>query len=161
MGKGRVFTVLSQADLDRLAEQVGGHDEALEHLREAVRRIDEMLEQMQAVLECLPAPAPVFLRWAFDTVDGCERAKVRFGKWTAEVVNGSSAVSWTVADSRGYIVEAGGGYTEMSSGLDEAEEALRRVVQTGIKASTGRKPVTHHELKVDEHGFIDLNKPGE
>lgn len=131
-------------EVGKLAERQADADKRTEEIISTIDRIDQAIQQLQTVLECFPAPAPVFLKWTFDEDEGCRRARVRFGKWTAEVIDGASSVSWAITDRRDHYVDCGGGYTSFEMGLAEAEEALKHVVQDGVKASTRLKPGTEY-----------------
>jgi hypothetical protein len=150
MGSQSIVLAL-KAELQKVTERVGGHDESIDVIIESINQIRETLDDLQSVLECLPNAAPVFLRWAFDSEEGCRRAKARYSNWWVEVIDGSSAVSWQVTDRRGYVVDAGGACAHFEMGLDEAAQALRHVVQSGVKASTGLKPGTEWPDRPKEH----------
>jgi hypothetical protein len=105
-------------ELERTVEIMG---DMIEDLRESVA-------QFQTIMECGNVPAPVFLRWAFTTEEGCRVARATFGKYLLEVVNGKSAVSWSITQGDRWL-DAGGGMVHFEMGMDEAERALTRVVQ--------------------------------
>lgn len=106
--------------LERKVLELEHHLKTLDHLRETV-------EHLQAIQECEMAPAPIFLRWNFTTLDGCQVAEARFGKYRLDVTDGRNAVSWSIQAGQRWL-DAGGGHTSFSLGLDEAEQALRRIV---------------------------------
>lgn len=113
--------------LERKVLELEHHLKAIDHLRETI-------EQLQVISECGQTPAPIFLRWEFTTLDGCRVAEARFGKYRLDVTNGRSAVSWTIQEGKKWI-DAGGGHTSFDLGMDEAEKALRRLVQSKATSS--------------------------
>lgn len=97
--------------------------------------LHDALEQMHTVLEADggPVPIPIFLRWRETEENGCRVARVAFGRYLAEVVNGLSAVTWVVFEGprhRDKWAACGGGYTSFQRGKDEAEAALQELVRT-------------------------------
>lgn len=99
------------------------------HLHDRLDRIEETMEQLHTMIEWLPVPAPVFLRWRDSEEDGRPVYRATFGKYTLEVINGSSAVSWSVNGPRNKVLAIGGGMTHVGMAMDEAEKALQEIVQ--------------------------------
>lgn len=108
------------ADLERKVDD-------LERLADLVPRLQEAVEQLHDVLENRDVPAPVFLRWHYTEKDGLTTASAWFGAYRLEVVNGSSAVTWSIRRGNRWLA-AGGGHTLFDLALDEAQETLREII---------------------------------
>lgn len=112
----------------RLEERVKSWEQAFDQLERVVEAMAQDREQLTSILECGDYPVPIFLHWKQVNEEGRPVYQARFGKYLLDVVNGSSAVSWTLNEGP-KMLEAGGGYTDVDKGFEEAEKALRREIQ--------------------------------